>query len=201
MNINLTMLQKFLACPLENYKFEVHSDYLLSKNGDKVRDVGSCQWQCKNKAECNYWTYEKSSKKCFMMRANDNLPLVYNDKWISGPKKCMNKLELEEKEVPNASCSVAGLSFNPREGNEKHWWKIQTSKGSCQYEAQKRGGNYYHWGHNKWGWYTCHISSYYRGIESKISNVAIGGMTWCPVSFGIFTFYKIMYLSHFLQPV
>ena len=180
MNTNVTMIQIFLDCQLDDYKFGSDAKWFT---GEVVRDFRSCQWHCENKVECNYWTFEKTSKTCFMMRAHYwDLPLKYDDKWISGPKKCLNKLKVEEKEV-NGSCKIKGLSFktNTRQS-------FSRSRGDCQYKAQISGVEYYF----QEGW-VCYLLKNLPEIKSK-NTAGYGGLSWCPISLGIFSLKKVKYV-------
>ena len=79
-------MQLFLGCLLDNYNFDgVDNDQTTSVD---VRDATGCQLACFNKEECNYWGFEKTSKKCYLYRAHSSSKIVYAANFVTGPKKC-----------------------------------------------------------------------------------------------------------------
>ena len=111
------MIQIFLDCALHNYKFHF-TNYWYAKNtisSIKARDPTSCQMECYNKDECNYWSFEKgkdSEKNCHLYRAHSSAKLVEKPNYVSGPKRCL-KTEDAVAEDNNLSCSPQGLDWCP----------------------------------------------------------------------------------------
>ena len=94
-------MQIFLGCLLDNYNFDgVDNEQTTSVD---VRDATGCQLACFNKEECNYWGFEKTSKKCYLYRAHSSSKIVGAANYVIGPKKCFNSKDAV-KENDNASC-------------------------------------------------------------------------------------------------
>ena len=76
------LIQIFLDCALHNYKFQFINYYgnmLKTISSIKARDPTSCQMECYNKDECNYWSFENgkdSGKNCHLYRAHSSAKLV-----------------------------------------------------------------------------------------------------------------------------
>ena len=127
----------FPDCILEGYNIE------KSDIGDPedVRTVKNCHYLCTQRPECNYWTYQKSSKKCFLKR--EVTSIVKSSNYQSGAKLCLDKQKAELEVTSKSTCpaiigtnysggetlKVLHYGYNSREACQK---KCQTTLG-CKF--------------------------------------------------------------------
>ena len=102
---NLTVNCKEVCSILNKEKQIIYSSYYLDcyfdynyeqndlKNIKNTRDLKTCHWQCTLESECNYWTFNKADKTCYLKYAINKVKA--NSAYTSGPKKCMTREDIQ----------------------------------------------------------------------------------------------------------
>ena len=78
-------------CTLDGYKIE-GEDLGESK---ETKDAALCQVRCYHNKQCNYWTFQKSDKHCFLRSKLKKV--VSSSGYQSGAKECFDDKDQEEK--------------------------------------------------------------------------------------------------------
>ena len=136
-----------VGCFLDNYNFD-GGDIGKAEKQIKTRDAITCQIHCIGNAECNYWTFDKASRKCYLKRELSYAK--YDVRYQSGPKKCLVQAETE-KEVDFPCMENIGVDL---EGTEHDIYQISNvnSKESCKLACQKNAA--------------CKVFTYHKRVRS-----------------------------------
>ena len=116
-----------LDCFITGYNF--HGGDIGTVNS--ARDANNCQVECSRNWECNYWTFEPSTKKCHLKR--ELIQVKRNSGLQSGPKKCLKKSHFE-KEMHEVSC-YDNTGVDLRGADLKAFASPSTSM--CQFSCQQ----------------------------------------------------------------
>ena len=89
-----------LECTTNNY--EITGDDL--GQSVEVKNAGLCQVRCTRNKQCNYWTFKKSDKKCFLRQKIKKA--IPSSGFQSGARTCLDK-DKESKNINNKSKQIS----------------------------------------------------------------------------------------------
>ena len=153
-------------CKMIGFNFD-GNDIKSIKN---VRSINICQWTCENEPLCAYWTFEPSTKTCFLKYAVHGI--VENSGFTSGPKHCMTDSDREKEKA--ISCMENDVDFNGDFVRDIAGSTIE----DCELRCQRAGDCKYFTFVPSNG--KCHLK-HSMGTR-KVGTGLKSGPAWCPAS-------------------